>query len=108
MGTTVPDGWTVRPVAQEAVKRKLVPRVGREIIRILLLDHDLKPWRERNVPRGRLNDEYITQMEDVLETFKRPYYPSEPVVCSNEQPVTLHADVRLASPARTGTGSAAG
>ena len=41
--------WTVRLVAQEAVKRKLVPRVGRETIRMLLLSHDLKPWREKNV-----------------------------------------------------------
>src|SRR5215471_5060754 len=35
-----PEGrarWTVRLVAEEAVKRKLVPRVGRETIRILLL-----------------------------------------------------------------------
>lgn len=50
-----PEGrgrWTVRLVAQEAVKRGLVPRVGRETIRILLLDHDLKPWREKNVVRG--------------------------------------------------------
>jgi homeodomain-containing protein len=51
-----PEGrarWTVRLVAQEAVKRRLVPRVGRETIRILLLHHDLKPWREKNVVRGR-------------------------------------------------------
>jgi transposase len=51
-----PEGrsrWTVRLVAEEAVKRKLVPRVGREAIRILLLTHDLKPWREKNVVRGR-------------------------------------------------------
>ncbi len=50
-----PEGrarWTVRLVVEEAVKRKLVPRVGRETIRILLLDHDLKPWREKNVVRG--------------------------------------------------------
>ena len=45
--------WTVRLVAEEAVKRRLVPRVGRETIRILLLDHELKPWREKNVVRGR-------------------------------------------------------
>ena len=45
--------WTVRLVAQEAVKRKLVPRVGRETIRMLLLSHDLKPWREKNVGGGR-------------------------------------------------------
>ena len=41
--------WTVRLVAEQAVKRKLVPRVGRETIRILLQSHDLKPWREKNV-----------------------------------------------------------
>jgi putative transposase len=45
--------WTVRLVVEEAVKRKLVPRVGRETIRVLLLHHDLKPWREKNVVRGR-------------------------------------------------------
>jgi putative transposase len=51
-----PEGrprWTVRLAAEEAVKRQLVPRVGRETIRILLLSHDLKPWREKNVVRGR-------------------------------------------------------
>ena len=47
-----PEGyarWTLRLVVEEAVKRKLVPRVGRETIRILLQDHDLQPWREKNV-----------------------------------------------------------
>jgi transposase len=44
--------WTVRLIAQEAVKRKLVPKVGRETIRILLQSHELKPWREKNVVRG--------------------------------------------------------
>jgi transposase len=51
-----PEGrarWTVRLLAEEAVKRKLVPGVGRETIRILLESHDLKPWREKNVVRGR-------------------------------------------------------
>ena len=50
-----PEGrarWTVRLVAQEAVKRRLVPRMGRQTIRVPLLDHDLKPWREKNVVRG--------------------------------------------------------
>jgi hypothetical protein len=50
-----PEGharWTVRLVAEQAVKRRLVPRVGRETIRVLLLSHDLKPWREKNVVRA--------------------------------------------------------
>jgi putative transposase len=45
--------WTVRLVAEEAVRRGLVARVGRETMRLLLLHHDLKPWREKNVVRGR-------------------------------------------------------
>jgi putative transposase len=41
--------WSVRLIAVEAVKRGLVPRVGRETIRVLLQTHELKPWREKNV-----------------------------------------------------------
>ena len=51
-----PEGqarWTVRLTAEEAVKRKLVPRVGRETIRVLLSSHDFKPWREKNVVHSR-------------------------------------------------------
>lgn len=51
-----PEGvarWSVRLIAIEAVKRKLAPQVSRETIRILLKSHDLKPWREKNVVRGR-------------------------------------------------------
>jgi transposase len=44
--------WSVRLIAEEAVKRKLTQQVGRETIRILLQSHELKPWREKNVARG--------------------------------------------------------
>ena len=46
-----------------------------------------------------LNDDYIDKMEDVLETYERPYDAAQPVVCLDENPITLHADVRPASPA---------
>ncbi|NNB94173.1 helix-turn-helix domain-containing protein [Corallococcus exiguus] len=45
--------WTIRLIAQEAVRRGLVPEVGRETVRELLLRHDLKPWREKNVVRAK-------------------------------------------------------
>ncbi|HSR52125.1 MAG TPA: helix-turn-helix domain-containing protein [Acidobacteriota bacterium] len=44
--------WNVRLIAEEAVRRKLVPKLGRETVRILLQNHDLKPWREKNVVSG--------------------------------------------------------
>jgi hypothetical protein len=49
-----------------------------------------------------LNEDYIAKMEDVLETYEQPYDPQQPVVCLDEKPVTLHADVRPASPAAPG------
>ena len=51
---------------------------------------------------AELNEDYIAKMEDVLETYEQPYDPKQPVVCLDEKPVTLHADVRPASPAAPG------
>lgn len=50
-----PEGcalWSTTLIAQESIKRGIVRRVGRETIRLLLLSHDLKPWREKNVVRA--------------------------------------------------------
>lgn len=41
--------WSVRLIVTEAIKRKIVPRLGRETLRVLLESHELKPWREKNV-----------------------------------------------------------
>jgi DDE superfamily endonuclease len=51
---------------------------------------------------AELNEEYVAKMEDVLETYEKPCNPEEPVVCLDEKPVTLHADIRPASPAAPG------
>jgi hypothetical protein len=51
---------------------------------------------------AELDDDYIAKMEDVLETYEKPYDPEQPVVCLDEKPVTLHADVRPSSPAEPG------
>ena len=44
--------WSVRLLAEEVKKRKIVSGIGREAIRIALQHHDLKPWREKNVVCG--------------------------------------------------------
>lgn len=41
-------------------------------------------------------------MEDVLKTYEQPYDPQQPVVCLDEKPVALHADVRPPSPSVPG------
>ena len=41
-------------------------------------------------------------MEDVLATYEKPVNPQEPVVCLDEKPVCLHADIRPSEPAAPG------
>lgn len=100
-----PEGrarWSVRLIAEEAVKRKVVATVGRETIRVLLESHDLKPWREKSWCIAELDEQYIERMEDVLALYERPLSEEEPVVCVDEKPVLLHADVRPPRPMRPG------
>jgi hypothetical protein len=49
-----------------------------------------------------LDEEYIKKMEDVLEVYERSYDQQEPIVCLDEKPIILHADVRPASPVAPG------
>jgi DDE superfamily endonuclease len=51
---------------------------------------------------AELDEDYISKMEDVLEVYERPYDSRQPVVCLDEKPVTLHADVRPCSAAAPG------
>jgi hypothetical protein len=51
---------------------------------------------------AELDDDYIAKMEDVLARYEKPYQSAEPVVCLDERPVSLHADVRPGRPSRPG------
>jgi transposase len=51
---------------------------------------------------AELDGDYIQQMEEVLAVYEKPYDPAEPVVCVDEKPVSLHADVRPPIPAKPG------
>lgn len=50
----------------------------------------------------QLDAEYVRKMEDVLAVYEKPYNQAEPVVCLDEKPVSLHAEVRPTQAARPG------
>src|ERR1017187_7551552 len=52
---------------------------------------------------AELDQAYIQKMEDVLAIYEKPYNPAQPVVCLDEKPISLHADVRAPIPAKPGT-----
>lgn len=42
----------------------------------------------------KANAEFVASMEEVLETYERPYDPARPVLCMDEQPVQLIKETR--------------
>jgi transposase len=49
-----------------------------------------------------LNQEYVEKTEDVLATYEKAYNREEPVICLDEKPVSLHADLRAPIPPAPG------
>ena len=45
--------------------------------------------------------EFVAAMENVLETYGKPYDPQVPVLCMDEQPVQLQKETRVPMPATT-------
>lgn len=50
-------------------------------------------------PSRKNNSEFVARMEDVLELYAQPYDSQQPVLCMDEQPITLHSDVHPSIPA---------
>ena len=100
-----PEGrarWTVRLVAEEAVKRNWFREWEGKPSGFCSSTTTSSRGGKKMWCVAELNEDYIAKMEDVLEMYERPYDPQQPVVCLDEKPVTLHADVRPASPAAPG------
>ena len=56
----------------------------------------MKPWkRQQWVIPPEHNGEFVAQMEQVLDVYKRPYDPGHPVVCMDESPRQLIWETRL-------------
>lgn len=93
--------WTLDLIVENAEKKQLIDStISREQVRIILQEHDLKPWREKMWCVGDINEEYIARMEDVLDLYERPYDAKIPVVCVDEKPVPLIGDSRKRIPAK--------
>src|ERR1039457_792080 len=51
---------------------------------------------------AELDEEYLRRMEDGLALYEKPWAEKETVVCIDEKPVVLHADLRPPRPLRPG------
>ena len=92
--------WTLDLIVEESERRELLDKsISREQVRIILQEHDLKPWQEKMWCIADMDAEYVARMEDVLDVYERPYDKAFPVICIDEKPVPLIADSRERVPA---------
>jgi putative transposase len=72
--------WTLALLAEEAVRRGIAPVVSRSNVQKILKQHDLKPWREKNVVRTeirrRVRGPDGRRFEIVLGTIEERVSPS--------------------------------
>lgn len=88
------DRWTLELIQEKSLKSKVVDSISLESIRIILEEHDIKPWRQKSWCVPDMTDDFIERMEDVLEVYERPPSDSQPLVCIDEKPIQLLGEVR--------------
>ncbi|RLA28635.1 MAG: IS630 family transposase [Gammaproteobacteria bacterium] len=91
------DRWTLELIQEEVLKSSVVDRVSQESIRLVLKEHDLKPWQQKSWCVPKIDQEFICRMEDVLEVYQRRVQAAHPLVCLDEKPIQLLDHVRPAS-----------
>lgn len=91
------DRWTLE-LLKERAENKIIDTISNESLRLILHEHDFKPWRYKMWCVPDLDEKYIKRMNAILDLYAKPYNSKEPVVCVDEKPVALFGDKRKAIP----------
>ena len=92
--------WTLRLLARKVVELEIADSVSHETVRHTLKKTGMTTRKiEYWVIPPEADGEFVANMEEVLETYARPYNPAAPVLCMDEQPVQLLRETRAPIPA---------
>lgn len=91
------DRWTLELIKEKLVDEKVVDQVSLESIRLVLKEHDLKPWQQRSWCVPKIDEVYIERMEKILDVYEHQWDEKNPLVCLDEKPIQLLDHVRPAS-----------
>ena len=97
------DRWTLDLLRETVQNLGVAESVSKETLRLILHEHDVKPWQQKMWCIGELDEEYIERMEDVLDTYAIEYNKKTPLICIDEKPVTLNGDIKEPLPMRPGS-----
>lgn len=94
--------WTLALLADRLVALTPHTTISRQTVGRRLAENDLKPWQQKMWCVPRVDAEYVARMEDVLEQYTTPPAPRTAVVCVDETPRQLVAEVRPPQPPAPG------
>lgn len=96
--------WSLRLLANKAVTLEIIDEpVSYETVRKTLKANELKPWLKKEwcIPPDH-HGEFVCQMEETLEVYRRPLDPKRPLVCMDEMPYQLISETRTPQALRRG------
>ena len=94
--------WTLTLLADELVALTESKRVSLETIRQRLKANELKPWQKKMWCLGKIDANYIAQMEEILTLYAQPSNPDEPVINFDEAMKQLVSHTRAPIPPKPG------
>ncbi|MBU2054414.1 MAG: IS630 family transposase, partial [Proteobacteria bacterium] len=101
-----PEGfarWSLRLLADKVVELAYIDSISHEAVRRVFKKNEIKPWQRKGwVIPPEQNGSFVANMEMVLDVYKRPFDPLYPVVCMDESPKQLIAEIKVPIPASPG------
>ena len=78
--------WDCTEIARQLARVGVVDSISAETVRQILLNHRLKPWRQKmwlspKVPRDAV---FAEQIREICDLYTRPLRPDEAVLCVDE------------------------
>jgi len=100
-----PEGlcrWTLNLIADKFISLSDVEVVSTETIRRRFKENDLKPWQKKMWCVGKMNADYVAQMEHILDLYARAENPAQPVVNFDEAMKQLVSDIAPSTAVKPG------
>lgn len=101
-----PEGfsrWSLRMLADKVIELGYIDSISYEAVRSILKKMKLNPGKKRDrVIPPEHNGSFVANMETVLDVYKRPLDPKNPVVCMDECPKHSIAETGITIPALPG------
>src|SRR3954452_11647889 len=78
--------WDCPEIARQLVRDGAVAKISAETVRQVLLNHRLKPWRQKMWPSAKVPRDaaFAAQVREICDLYTRPLPPDEVVLCVDE------------------------